>query len=126
MTNFKISPGLENNIRAAVKVINRYCNYEVIWKLSEDNSISKVLPGASLGDHELAVPTSLQVSDLAKDVVGENKPYEIANFLSFMTHIAFYFTEANLFELELLGLANLSGGIQEQFTLDNIHTEDPF
>jgi hypothetical protein len=101
---------IEEGVIAAANVINRYARYTptgtfITYKDEKGENVT------------LNVPSVQQISELADDVVGENSPYQAACFFSFVTHLAFFFTDADLYELLLLGLANLLGGIQQEYDI---------
>lgn len=118
MTKFKITDNINDSIRAALFVINHYCEYEPIWTLSPDNTISKVNP-ENLSASDIAAPTSLQINDLAFQLLGDNSSgYKSTNFLTFISHLSFYFPDANIYEIMLIGLANLAKGINKNYKLE--------
>src|ERR1035437_7727754 len=74
----------EESLIAAANVINRYTRYtptgSSITYMNRDGETVAV-----------NIPSMQQTSKLAKELVGESAPYELANFLSFVQHLSFYF-----------------------------------
>lgn len=110
-----ITPILEKNVRSAASPINDFCHYKQQLKMV-DFKITVYNDGDSIPG--IALPTQKQIGTLILEVCEESKPYALVNFLTFISHIALYFPNANIYELELFGLANLVRGIKHQFTIN--------
>jgi hypothetical protein len=105
-----VEASLTESILAAIKIINQFVDYTPKGSTYEYNDEDGKVVAVDILSLQ-------QKSALATELVGENSPYELANFFSLVTHLAFYFEDADICELLLLGLANLLGGIQQEYVI---------
>jgi hypothetical protein len=106
---------MEKNIRSAAVVINDFCHYKRQLKMVDYKILIYNDNDSNPG---IALPTQQQISTLMLEICKESEPYQLVNFLTFVGHIALYFPNANLYELELITLANLVRGIKQHYTIN--------
>lgn len=127
--NYKITDGLNPVIQAAVKTINKYCQYDTIWYYHSDGTISKDIDKVSAEDTSDRVPTSFQISEISKYYCESATPHESSMFAAYLTLMGFWYPTAEFYELSLICLAKLAEDFQEYIAENEEQEypkEDPF
>jgi len=123
MENSNISQGsIDASVQVALKLFDHYVKYvptgsTLVYRNEQGEEVVRDIPSIE------------QISQLAEKICNECRPFQLVNFLSFVEHLAFYFTDANLYELMLIGMANLLNGKQVYYDItdtdsDSTDTED--
>jgi len=111
-------------IRYALEIINRTCDYHPIWKLCTDNTISKIRN--EMKNDEIIVPTSLQMTELVMKVAAYAAPMEMAAFFVHVAQVSTLWREPGVssYELELITLGQMINLNEEYHTILEKRDED--